>query len=44
MEMRKGCCRMDHAGCSACSMGVSVEEYCKTHPTDRGCEDREEST
>ena len=36
-NLARGCCRAEQASCLACSLGISVEEYCK-NPLMLGCE------
>ena len=33
----RGCCRAMTADCRACSAGITVAEFCKSHPQVVGC-------
>ena len=37
-NLARGCCRAEQASCLACSLGISVEEYCMDNALMSGCE------
>ena len=35
----KGCCKSMTAKCMACTVGTSVDEFCRFHPKAEGCKE-----
>ena len=38
-NLARACCRAEQASCLACSLGISVDEYCMDNPLMSGCEE-----